>query len=176
MNITGGKNNSRIITTPDFINVKPTLSKIRQAVFSAVSSAGEYSTFLDLFSGSGIMAFEADSRGFWVTAVEKDKKTADFIRKNIKTLICEINFYNTDAIRFLNSTENKFDVIYIDPPYDRVDLYENSLKLISERQILSENGLVIVEKQNSVSIDFLPFIIFKKKEYSDKEIVYLTKT
>ena len=87
MNITGGKNNSRIIKTPDFINVKPTLSKIRQAVFSSVSSAGEYSTFLDLFSGSGIMAFEADSRGFWVTAVEKDKKT---VKKNVKSK--KVNF------------------------------------------------------------------------------------
>ena len=176
MNITGGKNNSRIIKTPDFTNVKPTLSKIRQAVFNSVSSAGEYSSFLDLFSGSGIIAFEAESRGFVVTAVEKDKKTADFIRNNIKLLNCQINFFNTDAVKFLNFTADKFDVIYIDPPYDRVDLYEKSLKIIAERQILSENGLIITEKQISVNVNFLPFNILKKKEYSDKEIVYLIRT
>lgn len=176
MNITGGKNNSRIIKTPDFVNVKPTLSKIRQAVFNSISSAGEYSTFLDLFSGSGIMAFEADSRGFDVTAVEKDKKTSDFIKQNIKLLNCSINFYNIDAIKFLNTTDKVFDVIYLDPPYDKTDLYEDSLNIILNKQILSDKGIIVIEKTCSAVIDYSPFNNLKEKDYSDKKIIFLTKT
>jgi len=173
MNITGGKYNSRIIKTPDFVNVKPTLSKIRQAVFNSLSSVGEYSSFLDLFSGSGIMAFEAVSRGFVTTAVEKDKKTAEFIKQNIKMLNCDIDFYTTDALKFLNFTEKKFDVIYIDPPYDKTDLYEKSLELI--KNILSENGVIIIEKTSYSKINYGDYKIFKEKKYSDKMIVFLIR-
>lgn len=175
MNITGGKNNSRIIKTPDFANVKPTLSKVRQSVFNVLASIGEFQTFLDLFSGSGIMAFEAESRGFDVTAVEKDKKTADFIKQNIKSLNCSINFYNTDAIKFLNMTDKKFDVIYLDPPYVKTDLYENSLNIIANKQVISDKGIIVLEKLNSYKIDCSKYNILKQKEYSDKKIVFLIK-
>jgi len=175
MNITGGRYNSRIIKTPDFVNVKPTLSKIRQAVFNSLSSAGEFSTFLDLFSGSGIMAFEAVSRGFVTTAVEKDKKTADFIRQNIKTLNCDIDLYNTDALKFLNITDKIFDVIYIDPPYLNIELYVKSLGLIKNKGVLSDGGVVILEKPSFSEINFAGYTIFREKKYSDKTIIFLTK-
>ena len=175
MNITGGKYNSRIIKTPDFVNVKPTLSKIRQAVFNSLSSIGQFSTFLDLYSGSGIMSFEAVSRGFLTTAVEKDKKTAAYIKQNIKLLNCELDFYNTDAIKFLNSACKKFDVIYIDPPYENTELYEKSLELIKNKNILAENGLVILEKISSSQIKTSGFKILKEKNYSAKTIIFLIR-
>ena len=175
MNITGGKYKSRIIKTPDFANVKPTLSKIRQAVFNSLSSIGEFSSFLDLFSGSGIMSFEANSRGFETTTVEKDKKTADFIKQNIKLLNCSIDFYNTDALKFLNSTDKRFDVIYIDPPYENIELYEKSLKLIKEKDILSENGVIVLEKISSTKINTDDYKILKEKQYSDKTIIFLIR-
>ena len=82
MNITGGKYNSLNIETAKFDNVKPTLSKVRQAVFNSLATQGDFETFCDLFAGSGIMTFEAISRGYDVTSVEIDKKTAAFIKKN----------------------------------------------------------------------------------------------
>jgi len=175
MNITGGKYNSRIIKTPDFANVKPTLSKIRQAVFNSLSSTGKFSTFLDLFSGSGIMSFEANSRGFETTTVEKDRKTSDFIKQNIKLLNCNINFYNTDALKFLNSTDKRFDIIYIDPPYENIELYEKSLELIKEKNILSENGVIVLEKISSTKINTDDYKILKEKQYSDKTIIFLIR-
>ena len=83
MNITGGKYNSLEIKTADFENIKPTLSKIRQSVFNSVlSMTGSFDglVFCDLFAGSGIMSFEAISRGFEVVSVEIDKKSAKIIK------------------------------------------------------------------------------------------------
>lgn len=175
MNITGGKYNSRIVKTPDFANVKPTLSKIRQAVFNSLSSIGEFSTFLDLFSGSGIVAFEAMSRGFEVTAVEKDGKTAAFIKQNKKLLNCDFALYNIDALKFLNSASGRFDIIYIDPPYDNTELYEKSLELIENQNILSDGGVIVLEKNSSSKLNLSVFKVLKEKKYSDKTILFLIK-
>lgn len=101
MNITGGKYNSLNIETAKFDNVKPTLSKVRQAVFNSLATQGDFETFCDLFAGSGIMTFEAISRGFEVTSVEIDKKTAIFIKKNAEKHKIPINLINYDGIKFL---------------------------------------------------------------------------
>ena len=76
MQITGGKYNSRKIKTPEYDNIKPTLSKTRQGIFNALSSLIDFDgkLFIDMFAGSGIMSLEAISRGFEVISFEKDKK------------------------------------------------------------------------------------------------------
>lgn len=177
MNITGGKFNSLIIKTADFANIKPTLSKIRQAVFNSLSSMLEQKenmTFCDLFSGSGIMAFEAVSRGFDVSAVEIDRKSANYIKKNAEDLKIEIDLIVSDAIKFLKTTDKTFDVIYIDPPY-HAGLYEVVLSEIKSKNILNDNGIIILEKPSSLEIKTDYFFVSKEKKYSDKTILYLGK-
>lgn len=171
MNITGGKYNSLSIKTADFANIKPTLSKIRQAVFNSLSSIGEFKTFCDVFSGSGIMAFEAYSRGFEVTAIELDRKSANVIKENIKKLNADIDFVNYDAIKFLKKTDKTFDVFYLDPPYQS-DLYNKALGVILEKKMLNTNGVMILEKPISVAVNTDGFELIKEKNYSDKVICY----
>ena len=177
MNITGGKYNSLIIKTADFANIKPTLSKIRQAVFNSLFSILEQTeniTFCDLFSGSGIMAFEAASRGFEVTAIELDRKSADFIKKNAEKLKIDINLLNYDAVKFLKKTDSVFDVIYIDPPYQS-GLYDIVLNEIKIKNLLSENGVIVVEKPSELEVKTDGFSLVKEKNYSDKTVLYLKK-
>lgn len=174
MNITGGKYNSLNIKTANFSNIKPTLSKIRQAVFNTLSTLGEFRTFCDVFAGSGIMTFEAISRDFEVVSVEIDKRSADFISENAKNLKIPINLKKCDAIKFLKQTDLTFDIFYLDPPYQS-GLYEKALTEISSRNLLNENGIIILEKPTKLEVETKDFELIKEKIYADKSILYLKK-
>lgn len=174
MKITGGKYNSLTIKTADYANIKPTLSKIRESVFNTLASSGEYKNFCDLFAGSGIMSFEALSRGYDVYSIEIDRKSVKIIEENIARLKTSLNLFNADALKFLKTTELKFDIFYIDPPYNS-DLYEKTLKIISERNLLMPNGVIILEKPASKKIYTERFRLIKEKIYGDKTICYIGK-
>lgn len=172
MNITGGKYNSLKIKTANYTNIKPTLSKVRQAVFNTLATLGEFKTFCDVFAGSGIMTFEAISRDFEVVSLETDKKSADFIIENAKNLKIPLNLKKCDAIKFLKQTDLKFDVFYLDPPYQS-GLYEKALSEISTRNLLNNNGIIILEKPTKLEVKTEDFELIKEKIYADKSILYL---
>lgn len=174
MKITGGKYNSLSIKTADFTNIKPTLSKIRQAVFNATAALGEFETFCDLFAGSGIMTFEAKSRGYDVYSIEIDRKSFKVISENASKLNASINLFNTDAVKFLQKTSMCFDVFYIDPPYNS-DLYDKTLSVISDRNLLTPNGVIILEKPIDKEVNTNGFNAIKEKNYGDKIICFLSK-
>ena len=174
MNITGGKLNSRIIKFPPQENIKPTLSKVRQGIFNSLSTMIDFEekSFLDMFSGSGIMAFEAYSRGFRVTSFEKDKLSFLGIKQNAQNLGIEGRFMLGDAIKLLSKNEKTFDIIYLDPPYES-DLYDKALKIIKNENKLSKNGIVILERKEEKTINTEGYTIIKTKNYSDKTINFL---
>ena len=120
------------------------------------------------------MTFEAISRGYDVTSVEIDKKTAIFIKKNAEKYRIPINLINYDGIKFLQKTDKIFDVFYLDPPYQS-GLYDKALAEIEQRKLLSENGLVIVEKPTALQINLGKFVCTKEKTYGDKSICYLKR-
>ena len=174
MQITGGKYNSLKVKTPDFDNIKPTLSKTRQGIFNALLTMIEPKdkVFFDLFAGSGIMSLEAISRGFRAISFEKDRKTAFAIKDSFKSLKLTPELYIGDTLKNLLKVDLKADVIFIDPPYES-DLYEKSLKLIAENKLLNENGIIILEHPETKTIDYNGFKLLKIKTYGDKQITYL---
>ena len=165
MQITGGIYNSRKIKTPEYDNIKPTLSKTRQGIFNALSSMIDFNgkTFIDMFAGSGIMSLEAVSRGFEVITFEKDKKTALSIKENFKALKLTPNLYFGDSLKNILKISKKADVIFIDPPYE-TDLYDKALKIIAENNILTEDGVIILEHPIKKEIDLNKFKLAKTKE------------
>ncbi len=174
MQITGGKYNSRKIKTADYDNIKPTLSKTRQGIFNTLSSMMDFGgkIFFDLYSGSGIMGLEAISRGFTVICFEKDKKTALKIKEIYKSLNLKPDLYFGDALKNIIKA-GKADVIFIDPPYDS-DLYEKSLHVIKENNILNPNGIIILEHPIDKKIDINGLPVNKIKTYGNKQITFLT--
>ncbi len=175
MNITGGVLNSRIIKIPPQENIKPTLSKVRQGIFNSLSTMIDFEgkEFLDMFSGSGIMAFEAYSRGFKVTGYEKDKLSLLGIKQNAKNLGVEGTFILGNALKLLSKGTNQFDIIYIDPPYDS-EYYEKALTIIKSENHLKENGIVILEHKEDKTINTEGYTILKTKNYADKKIDFIT--
>ncbi len=174
MQITGGKYNSRKIKTPDYENIKPTLSKTRQGIFNTLSALIDFDgkVFLDMFSGSGIMSLEAVSRGFRVISFEKDKKTALAIKSAFQALNLKSELYFGDALRNILKIDIKPDIIFLDPPYDS-DLYEHSLNIIKENHILNTDGIIIMEHPIEKLIKNEGFELIKAKIYGNKQITYL---
>ena len=127
MYLTGGQFKGFKLLMPKG-GVRPTLSVTRESVFSMLAThfervGGDFSglSFLDCFSGSGIMALEAFSRGFEVNAIEKNRDIARTIKENFKK-VCDKNLKEApviiaDALNF--KTDKRFDVVYVDPPWDK---------------------------------------------------------
>lgn len=170
MIITAGKYKGRKITAPDENITRPTLSKVRMSVFNTLQSLIEFenSSFLDMYAGSGIMGLEALSRGFsTVIAIEKNPKAAAIIKSNFKKFDFSPTLIIGDSTKIAPKLE-KFDVIYIDPPYF-AGIYETSLNAIKD--ITGE--IVILE--HVTEVDFQGFEVIKQKKYGDKFITFLSK-
>lgn len=173
MQITGGYLKSRKIDSPKGDNVRPTLSQIRESIFSMLFGLVDFeeADFLDAFAGSGIMGFEAISRGFKSASfIEKDKNTFFLIKDNAKKLGIEPEFHLGSTIKILKRISRQFDVIYVDPPYQS-GLYEDVLNVIKNN--LKENGIVLLEHPKNSEINFEGYDLIKQKIYSDKTITLL---
>lgn len=172
MIITAGKFKGRKISVPDENITRPTLSKVRMSVFNTLQAIMDYdeSSFLDMFAGSGVMGFEALSRGFdKVIAVEKNLKAANVIKSNVKSLNIKPDIYKliiSDSLKVTSRLSEKFDVIYIDPPYFS-GIYEKSLEAVKD----ISSGIIILE--HVTEVDFCGYEVIKQKKYGDKYITFL---
>ena len=167
MNITAGKYKGQKISTPDETITRPTLSKIRMAVFNTLQALIDFedASFLDMFAGSGIMGLEALSRGFKkVTAIEKNSKTFKILEDNYKKLGEKQTLIKGDSLKA--ALENTFDVVYIDPPYHS-GIYEQALSVLPQCKI------IILE--HTTEIDFSNYEIIKQKKYSSKYLTFIKK-
>ncbi len=175
MQITGGYLKSRKLTSPKGENVRPTLSKTRESVFNVLMNLinFEEAIFLDVFAGSGIMGIEALSRGFSQAAfIERDKKTYNLLKENLKKLDIEPELYFGDSLKVLSKINKPFDVIYIDPPYQN-NLYNSVLESIKKNNLLKDGGIIVLEHLKGEEIELTELKQIKEKVYSDKVLSFL---
>lgn len=143
--ISGYKKNKKIITPKRYF--RPTQSKVREALFNIIEVKDK--TFLDLCSGSGAIGFEALSReAKYCIFIEIDREAIKNIFTNAKNIFeDESEKYKIKRISaedFAKRTNEKFDIIYFDPPYNS-KIYNSVISLIIERNLLNKNGYLIVE-------------------------------
>jgi len=173
MNITAGKFKGQKIVAPDEKITRPTLSKVRMSVFNTLQAIMDFEgkSFLDMYSGSGIMALEAISRGFNKSvAIEKHPKVLSVIKNNYKKYLnsdYDLTLIPGDSLKIVKNLKEKFDVIYIDPPYF-IGIYEQSLEVV--KNICG--GFIILE--HITDVNFEGYKVFKQKKYGDKFITFLT--
>ncbi|HTW82808.1 MAG TPA: 16S rRNA (guanine(966)-N(2))-methyltransferase RsmD [Candidatus Sulfotelmatobacter sp.] len=120
LTITGGTLRSRRVTTPAGREVRPTPARVKEALFSILSTRVERARVLDLFAGSGALGFESLSRGAsHVTFVERHRPTADALRANALRLgVAEqVAVIAVPAERAAQVVEGRFDLVFADPPY-----------------------------------------------------------
>lgn len=116
MKLTGGVARGRTVPSPEDRRVRPTSSRVREALFSMLGSAVVDARVLDAFSGSGLLALEAWSRGAQVVAVERQARTVSALRKAATQLGATIDVRAGDVYEVLK-TLPPFDGALLDPPY-----------------------------------------------------------
>ncbi len=154
---------------------RPTMDRVKESLFGTIQNYIRDSIVLDLFAGSGNIGYEFLSNG---------SKICYFIDNNIKVIESlnrikkELNEVNAVIIKsdfkdFLKSCNKKFDIIFLDPPYQN-NFITPSIKLIKEYDLLNNNGIIICEYEKEV-IDSLDYEIIKEKKYGSKNIMILKK-
>ena len=174
--ITGGENRSRLLETPNTSLTKPTMDKVRAAVFNALGDVVRNARILDLFAGSGSYGFESLSRGAKEsTFVDVSYDAIKSIKKNAENLNRKnVAIFNNDVLEFLNQNSQEFDIIFADPPY-KFDIYENVVKTLLERKILAEGGIIVLESERELKIDETKFKSVRFYKYGLAKIYILRK-
>jgi 16S rRNA (guanine966-N2)-methyltransferase len=150
--IGGGEWRSRLLAFPDVPGLRPTPDRVRQTVFNWLGQQMQGLTCLDLFSGTGIMGFEALSRGASsAVLVEKSHAVYQSLSQNKQLLKAEnVQILNMDALQFLAGNKQLFDVIFLDPPYNQ-GWMEKLQQQIGEH--LTPEGLVYAEAEFGIESD-----------------------
>ncbi len=142
--IIGGVWRSRLLAFPDVVGLRPTPDRVRETLFNWLGQIMDGKSCLDLFAGSGALGFEALSRGArQVVMVERDAKVLKALRENSATLGSEtLELVAADALKFLAHEPRRFDIIFVDPPYDSGLL---PALLPSLLPCLADDGMVYAE-------------------------------
>ena len=136
------------LRTPDGMKTRPTADRVKEAMFSIIQFDIPGARVLDLFAGTGQLGIEALSRGAtWACFVDEQECACKLIKENLtraKLTNCA-NVTRCDYSAYLKNTSEKFNIIFLDPPYAEVFL-ENALNLITEIDILQSGGIIVTER------------------------------
>ncbi len=159
MRIIRGKYGRRRFDVPQNISARPTTDFARENIFNVLDNIVDFEgcTALDLFAGTGAISFEFLSRGcVSVTCVEKSATQYSFIRR-VRDMLNEKNLtmVKGDVFKFVESTTQKYDLIFADPPYDLPN-FADVPRLILESKMLYPDTIVIVEHSKAYDFSNLP--------------------
>ncbi len=164
------------------LRFRPTSSLVKEALFNIVGPL-DGQKVLDLFGGSGFVAFEAlDLGAKKAVIVEKDRETFTEMvkRTNLRENSNSFELYRQCALvamRVLSKKGKKFDLIYIDPPYDS-PIYENVMQSQYLPLLVEEKGIVVVEHSSKIEVECYvaeSFEILKRKRYGGTLLTFLKR-
>jgi 16S rRNA (guanine(966)-N(2))-methyltransferase RsmD len=148
MRVITGRARGVVLKTPEGELTRPTTDRVKEALFSIIQFELPGATVLDLFGGTGQLGIEAISRGAQrAVFVDSREDACKLIRENLRRTKFEKEgtVIRTDYMEYLKRCKEKFSVILLDPPYSEVFL-ENSLKMITEIDILKSGGIIVAER------------------------------
>ncbi len=164
MRIISGKYKGRRLQAPKNLPVRPTTDMHKEALFNILANSMEIKELkvLDLFSGTGNVAYEFASRGSKsITAVDAHFGCIRYINKTAKELDLPIRTIKSDVFKFLSKTAEEYDLIFADPPYDlSIEHLTQLIDLIFSKELIVENGLFILE--HTSQYDFSKHLNFKE--------------
>lgn len=151
LRILAGEFKGRPLKSPRGMQTRPTTSMVRKAVFDMLQSTILETRFLDIFAGSGAMGLEALSRGAaHSTFIENHKMALQAIHYNIdmlhlkaKTTVYSLDVF--ESLKRISKKEERFDLIYADPPYNRLELFSQLLSALETSALLNPSGLFFLE-------------------------------
>lgn len=167
MRVISGTAKGVSLKTPTGMETRPTTDRVKEAVFSIIQFHLPGARILDLFGGTGQLGIEGLSRGAKTAVfVDRREEACALIRENLRRAKLETNarVVRSDYSAYLNRANEKFDIIFLDPPYGE-DFLENALKRITEIDILQSGGIIVAERPlgKELSLEFPGFS--KSRDY-----------
>ncbi|GAB6170014.1 16S rRNA (guanine(966)-N(2))-methyltransferase RsmD [Clostridium carnis] len=150
MRIIAGKARGRKLIPPATMETRPTLDRVKEAMFSMIQGYIPDARVIDVFAGTGSLGLEAASRGAEeVYLVDKSPVTFPLLKENIENLkfteFCmPLNMDSYEALKSLSKQGKIFDIIFIDPPYCK-EMIPEAIKLIEELKMLKEDGIIVTK-------------------------------
>jgi len=178
--VIAGSARGRHLVTPEGMGTRPTTDRCKEALFGVIQFDVPGSRFLDLFAGSGQIGIEALSRGaVSLDLVEQDRRAMSCIRQNLQSL----NFTSQSrtwlmsvekAILYFHQEHRQFDMIFMDPPYEH-GFEEKIGSLIAESDLLSDQGMLIIESSSQTDVDLPGLVKIREKTYKTTRFSFFSK-
>ena len=161
--------------------VRPTMDRVKAAIFSSLGDAIMGARVLDLFAGSGALGIEALSRGAASAIfVEHDRQSAEAIEKNLANTKLKGRVRCQNVFDFLRQQSNseKFQIIFADPPYEKDHRGESHAETLLNNktlpQLLEPNGIFVLEKKPADALRRTTFWrVLRQKTYGATEVLFL---
>ncbi|MBQ3145029.1 MAG: 16S rRNA (guanine(966)-N(2))-methyltransferase RsmD [Clostridia bacterium] len=184
MRVISGTARGKKLSSLEGLETRPTLDRVKEALFNIIQFDLKDAKILDLFSGSGALAIEALSRGATEAVLcDNSNKAIQIINRNLKDTRLEnkakvINKDYTDTIKQLHNEFKKFNIIFLDPPY-KTNYAINAIEQILEYNLLKEDGIIIVETDDKNKIDEIEknnnIEVYDTRKYGTVFIIFIRK-
>ena len=178
--ITGSARGMTLETIEGEEITRPTSSRVKEGMFSAIQFEIAAKRVLDLFAGSGQLALEALSRGAEsAVIIDESEKAVEIIKKNAKktNLMKQCRIARQDYSEYLKSAKGReqFGIIFLDPPYSK-DMPGEILKKVARADILADDGIVVCETdKDNMDGDIYNFEFVKKYKYGSTFVTIFRK-
>jgi 16S rRNA (guanine966-N2)-methyltransferase len=175
MRLSGGVKARRPLAAPKGAKTRPTSAKVREALFAVLGKRIEEARVLDLFAGSGALGLEAISRGAGsVVFVDNDADAVMAIRRNAVQVIEQKERFRImpmPAVRALRALRGTFDIVLVDPPYERGAREE--LATLMQRGLVAADGVVVVEHRTGEDAPLPGSLkVLKSAKYGDTTLTF----
>lgn len=177
MRIIGGKHRGRKLADFKGNDIRPTADRVKESLFNILSGRLSGASVLDLFCGSGNLGLESLSRGAAkVHFNDLSKDSLAVLKKNLAAVgeedKCKIT--NLDYLSCLSCAGDRYDLIFIDPPYAR-EFGIPALETISKRGLLTEDGVAIYERDRSFSGEVEGLTAFDERKYGKTYLTFFKR-
>jgi 16S rRNA (guanine966-N2)-methyltransferase len=175
MRVTGGIYRGRPLRSSRGLEARPTTDKVRQSIFNILMNDIDGKDVLDLFAGSGALGIEALSRGARSAAfVEIGRPQVMAIKSNLLSMGIKAEVVQSDyvkACRSLNESGYEFDIIFADPPYEKVTPGE-VIRAVLQYSLLRPDGFLIIEHKVGVEIMSRIMTPLKNRKFGQTEVTF----
>lgn len=179
MRIIAGKAKGQKLIPPATMETRPTLDRVKEAMFSIIQGYIPNAEVIDVFAGTGSLGLEAASRGAKeVFLIDKSSTTYPLLVENVKKLkfqdfVHTLNMDSYDALRMLSKKGKVFDLIFIDPPYCK-EMIPEAMKIIEENNMLSKEGIIVtkIDSIEEVYSGYKDIQILKSKKYGNTTVCF----
>ena len=174
MRVIAGKHRGVVLNEFKGKDIRPTSDRAKEAIFNMLQTEISGAKCLDLCCGTGSLGIEALSRGAQsVTFVDLSKESVEITKRNLQKVKENAKVIQSDAIKFLDSTNEKFDIVFLDPPYAN-DVSVKAVEKIMERNLLTNDGFIVFERDCPFS-GAMGASVFKERKYGKAIVSFIRK-